>query len=179
MKSKKFHLALLALAAAIVLVASACGGNSSTGASASGAASGTGTVSVRSVDGVGDVLVDAKGSALYASDQEAGGMVACKGGCVAFWNPLTVGTGQPTAGDALHAKLGVVSRPDGARQVTFRGRPLYRFTQDPGPGVVTGNGFADSFDGQSFSWHVVTPTGVARTSTNSSGMDDSGGSLYR
>lgn len=179
MKSKKIHLALLALAAAIVLVASACGGNSGTGASTPDAASGTGTVSVRSVDGVGEVLVDAKGSALYASDQEAGGMVVCIGGCVAFWNPLTVGAGQPSAGDGLHGKLAVVSRPDGARQVTFRGRPLYRFTQDPGPAVVTGNGFADSFGGQSFTWHVVTPTGVARTSANSSGTDDSGGSLYR
>ena len=51
-------------------------------------------------------------------------------------------------------------------------------TQDPGAGVVTGNGFADSFDGRSFTWHVATPTGVSRTSTNSSDMSDSGGSLY-
>ncbi len=78
----------------------------------------------------------------------------------------------------LDGRLGVVSRPGGTRQVTFRGRPLYRFTQDPGAGVVTGNGFADSFDGRSFTWHVATPTGVSRTSTNSSDMSDSGGSLY-
>jgi predicted lipoprotein with Yx(FWY)xxD motif len=179
MKSKKIHLALLALAAAIVLVASACGGSSDTGAAASGAASGTGTVSVRSVDGVGDVLVDAKGSALYASEQEAGGTIVCTGACVAFWSPLTVGAGRPSAAGALHGKLGLVSRPDGARQVTFRGRPLYRFTQDPSPGVVTGNGFADSFGGRSFTWHVATPSGVARTSANSSDMGESTGSLYR
>ena len=62
---------------------------------------------------------------------------------------MTVGAGRPSAAAALHGKLGLVSRPDGARQVTFRGRPLYRFTQDPSPGVVTGNGFADSFGGRS------------------------------
>ena len=47
-------------------------------------------------------------------------MVVCIGGCVSFWNPLTVGAGQPSAGDGLHGKLAVVSRPDGARLVTFR-----------------------------------------------------------
>jgi predicted lipoprotein with Yx(FWY)xxD motif len=34
--------------------------------------------------------------------------------------------------------------------VTVDGRLLYRFTEDPDKGVVTGNGFADSFDGRAF-----------------------------
>ena len=104
---------------------------------------------------MGDVLVDAKGLGALRVRAGSRGTIVCTGACVAFWSPLTVGAGRPSAGDALHGKLGVVSRPDGARQVTFRGRPLYRFTQDPSPGVVTGNGFADSFGGRSFTWHVV------------------------
>ena len=42
-----------------------------------------------------------------------------------------------------------MTRPDGSRQVTFDGRPLYRFAEDSDAGTVTGNGIADSFDGQS------------------------------
>jgi hypothetical protein len=50
-------------------------------------------------------------------------------------------------------------------------RPLYRFVEDPSPGTVTGNGFADTFDGQRFTWHVATPTGVSDSSENSSTSD--------
>jgi hypothetical protein len=51
--------------------------------------------------------------------------------------------------------------------VAFDGRLLYRFTEDPSAGTVTGNGFADSFAGQAFTWHVVTPTGASTSSANS------------
>lgn len=169
---------LLALAAAVVLIVSACGGSSDSGASAPDDVAAAGTVSVASVDGVGDVLVDATGAALYAADQEVDGMVVCTDACTTVWEPLTVGAGRPTAGDGLDAQLGVITRPDGDRQVTFDGRLLYRFVEDPGPGVVTGNGFADVFAGQAFTWHVATPTGVSASSANSSSTGGSLDSLY-
>lgn len=178
MKSIKTSIALLALAVATVLIVSACGGSSTSGAPGSDDAGAAETVSVRSVDGVGDVLVDAQGAALYAADQEADGMVACTGSCTSIWDPLTV-SGRPTAGTGLGSMLGVLTRPDGGRQVTFDGRLLYRFVEDPGPGVVTGNGFADSFDGRAFTWHVATPTGISTTSDNSTSSGDSPGSMYR
>jgi len=177
MKRTRTYLALLTLAVA-VLVASGCGGSSDSGTSAPKGSSGTETVSVRSVDGVGDVLVDAQGAALYAADQETSGMVACTDTCTSIWDPLTVSAGMPTAGDGVTA-VGAVTRPDGTRQVTVDGRLLYRFTEDPGTGVVTGNGFADSFDGKAFTWHVATPTGISTTSENSTASGDSAGSLYR
>jgi predicted lipoprotein with Yx(FWY)xxD motif len=49
----------------------------------------------------------------------------------------------------------VAERPDGTRQVTLDGRRLYTFVQDE-PGEVTGDGFSDAFDGQQFTWHVVS-----------------------
>ncbi|HET8872542.1 MAG TPA: hypothetical protein VFM83_02550 [Gaiellaceae bacterium] len=168
MKSKQTYLPLLALAAAVVVL-SACGGSSgsSTGASAPDNASTGQTVSVSNVDGVGKVLVDAKNMALYAADQEAGGMVVCTDGCTTIWHPLTV-AGKPSGGAGLSGKLGTVKRPDGDRQVTFQGRLLYRFQEDPGPDMVTGNAFADSFGGKGFTWHVATPTGISSSSDNSS-----------
>jgi predicted lipoprotein with Yx(FWY)xxD motif len=168
MNAKTTYMSLLALAAA-VLILSACGGSSgsSTGASAPANSSTGQTVSVADIDGVGKVLVDAQSMALYAADQEAGGKVVCTDACTTIWQPLTVAK-RPSAGGDLSGKLGTVRRPGGARQVTFQGRPLYRFQEDPGTDMVTGNGFADSFSGKAFTWHVATPTGISSSSDNSS-----------
>jgi predicted lipoprotein with Yx(FWY)xxD motif len=159
---------ILALAAAAVLLLAACGGSGDGGGSSAAP-----TVSVDTVDGVGEVLVDADGAALYAADQEAAGTALCVEACAGIWEPLTVSAGEtPTGADGLDGDLGVASRPDGTRQVTFDGRLLYRFVEDPAPGAVTGNGFADTFAGRAFTWHVATPSGVSTSSANS---DSSGG----
>ena len=172
MDKRRTYLALLALAVATALLVSACGGSGDSGAAAPDTRAVSGAVS--SVDGVGDVLVDAQGAALYAADQERSGMVVCTGSCTSIWKPLTV-SGRPTAGDGVVAKLGTVERPDGHRQVTLAGRLLYRFMEDPQAGTVTGNGFADSFDGQAFRWHVATPQGISTSDDNSSSSSGSPG----
>jgi predicted lipoprotein with Yx(FWY)xxD motif len=175
MKAIRTYASLLALVGTLMLIVSACGGSSDSGTetSAPDNSDAATTVAVSSVDGVGKVLVDAQGAALYAADQEAGGMVLCTDSCTTIWDPLTVsGDEAPTAANGLGDKLAVVERPDGAQQVTFDDRLLYRFLEDPSPGTVTGNGFADSFDGQAFTWHVATPTGVSTSSANSTSPSD-------
>jgi predicted lipoprotein with Yx(FWY)xxD motif len=171
MNSIRTSASLAALAAAVVLVASACGGSGDSGASAP-APGGSGparTVSVDSIAGVGKVLVDANGAALYAADQEAKGHIVCTDSCTTIWQPLTLGGSKsPTGEGAVSTELGTIERPDGDRQVTFDGRPLYRFSEDPDAGVVTGNGFEDTFDGHAFTWHVATSGGISMTSSNSS-----------
>jgi predicted lipoprotein with Yx(FWY)xxD motif len=157
---------LAALLATVALLASACGGSGGSGASAPTQGR---TVSVESVDGVGDVLVDSRGAALYAADQERGGTIVCTASCTSIWEPLTVGGATKPTGEApVSGKLGTIMRPGGGRQVTLAGRPLYRFLEDPDTGVVTGNGFDDTFDGKAFTWHVATPAGISTTSSNSS-----------
>ena len=123
----------------------------------SGVKAGRATVSVKSVGGTGKVLVDAKGRALYMNDEERGGKVLCVGACLSFWKPLVV-SGTPRAA-SLPGKLAVVKRPDGGRQVTYKGRLLYEFTLDKA-GKVTGDGFKDAFGGQTFTWHVARPAGA-------------------
>jgi predicted lipoprotein with Yx(FWY)xxD motif len=163
---------VIVLAAVAVVALAACGGSSdsSTGASAPANSDGTLTVSTTSVDGVGEVLIDAEGAALYSPDQEAGGKVLCTGSCESIWIPLTLPAGDqsPTADSDLSAALGIIQRPDGTEQVTFDGKPLYRFAEDPAPGTVTGDGFVDSFDGKSFTWHVASPGGTATGSSSTS-----------
>ena len=126
------------------------------------------TVSVKQISGHGKLLVDAKGRALYRSEQERGGMVLCKGACLSFWQPLTV-AGAPTKSNSLVGKLGVVKRPDGRRQVTDNGRLLYSFKLDK-PGHVTGDGFKDAFGGQKFTWHLVRPAGASSSSGTTTTM---------
>jgi predicted lipoprotein with Yx(FWY)xxD motif len=150
---------LIVVVAAVVavLALAACGGGGSDSNSSAMSSDGTTTVSVEKIGDSGRVLVDSAGKALYAPDQEANGRVICTDACTSFWMPLTIGSGAPT-GDGVAGKLGVAERPDGTRQVTFDGKRLYTFAQDK-PGEVTGDGFSDAFDGQQFTWHVVTADG--------------------
>jgi predicted lipoprotein with Yx(FWY)xxD motif len=158
-------LALLGLAI-LALAASGCGGNASAGGSATTSSSST-TVAVRQVDGVGNVLVDSKGDALYSPDQEANGMILCKGSCTSIWVPLTLSANaKPTGSGEVNTMLGTVRRPDGSVQVTFRGKPLYTFAEDSSPGMVTGNGAQDQFGGQQFTWHVASVGAVSSTGTS-------------
>ena len=145
----------LAILVGAVLALSACGGSKS--GSPAPPANAKSTVTAQKVSGTGTVLVDAKGDALYSPAEEKGGTIHCTGGCTAVWVPLTVASGAtPTAGSGVSGKLGVVKRPDGTRQVTWNGSPLYTFANDGGPGDVMGNGATDNFSGMSFTWHVAT-----------------------
>jgi predicted lipoprotein with Yx(FWY)xxD motif len=163
----------VAVAAAVVAIAAySAGGNDNSSGDAAPAA-GAATVSSREIDGEGAVLVDSAGRALYASDQEkAAGKVLCTDGCTSFWMPLTVAKGSPTE-HSVSGELGVMRRPDGARQVTLDGKLLYSFTQDS-PGKVTGDGFEDAFGGRTFTWHVVRADG----NTSSSGSSGTTGGPY-
>ena len=156
------------LASVVVLLALlvGCGG----GGSGEPVSAGGETVSVANVAGVGDVLVDARGNALYSPDQEANGKVLCTDACASIRIPLTLpASEQPTGSSDVSSHLGLIRRPDGAEQVTYEGKPLYTFAEDPSPGEVTGNGFADDFGGTSFTWHVAAPGAVSGGTTSTGG----------
>jgi predicted lipoprotein with Yx(FWY)xxD motif len=147
-----------------VLALAGCGSN---GGSSSSATSGSGssgdTVTVRH-DGGQTVLTTASGRTLYMSDQEHGHVLCTSGDCEAIWNPLTVAAGgRLRAPSTVASELGTVKRPDGSRQVTLEGSPLYTFSFDHSAGQVNGDGQKDSFDGTNFSWHAATPTGGQST----------------
>jgi predicted lipoprotein with Yx(FWY)xxD motif len=174
----KTYSVLAAVAAAAALGLTACGGGSpSSSNSPSGAAMTGSTVAVKHVQGVGNVLVDSKGAALYSPAQEASGKVLCTGSCTSIWIPLRLpaGKSRPVASSALTGSLGVVTRPGGSTQVTFDGRPLYRFAEDAKPGQVTGNNVTDNFGGKQFTWHVASTGSKSSTgSTSSTGSSSSG-----
>jgi predicted lipoprotein with Yx(FWY)xxD motif len=158
---KRLLLPGAALAASLALAACGSSGGSSGSSTTPGGANAT--VAVKSIGGVGNVLVDSAGQALYTADVESGGKVMCTGACTSFWKPLTVGSGKPTAAGDV-GKVGVITRPDGTKQVTVDGKPVYRFSQDQ-PGKVDGNGFADDFGGRHFMWSAVLAGGGTASSS--------------
>jgi predicted lipoprotein with Yx(FWY)xxD motif len=158
---------LVALLSAAALALAACGGSGgqATGQTTNSTTTGTGdTVSSQSIGGM-NVLVDSSGSALYTPTQERSGKVMCTGSCVSIWKPLTA-SGKPSAPAGVGGTIGTLMRPDGTRQVTSDGQPLYTFTSE-GPGQLTGNGVSDSFDGNSFTWHAVLTSGKPAAASSS------------
>jgi predicted lipoprotein with Yx(FWY)xxD motif len=95
------------------------------------------------------VLTANSGLTLYTLSAEKHGTFICKGSCLKDWFPLVVAKGVKPTGPV---PLGTVRRPDGRRQVTFEGRPLYTFDDDSKKGDANGEGFKDVG-----TWHAATP----------------------
>ena len=112
------------------------------------------------------VLVDRAGLTLYSLSVEQRGRFICTNSqCLSSWTPLVVATVVKPTGSP---RLGIVRRPDGRIQVTYRGRPLYRFNLDRKRGDVTGEGFKDVG-----TWHAASPS--AKTVASSPPMYPYGG----
>ena len=156
------HRLFTAAALAATLLIAACGSD----ATDAGAPARDTAIDVRHIDGVGDVLVDASGHALYTPDQEANGRIRCVDECLSFWVPLEAGA-NPTAADGA-GKVALITRPDQTKQVTVGGKPAYSFSEDA-PGKVTGDGFKDAFGGQKFTWHVLLAGGGKSDAASSEG----------
>jgi predicted lipoprotein with Yx(FWY)xxD motif len=162
---------LVALGLAALAGLTACGGSgggSTTPAAATGTSTASGTtVSQKNVSGVGEILVDSKGDALYSAEQESGSTIKCTDSCTDIWIPLTVSSSGSTPTGT--SGLALVRRPDGTSQVTYKGDPLYTFAEDTSPGEVNGNGVSDSFGGTDFTWHVAGQAGTSTTTGSGTG----------
>jgi predicted lipoprotein with Yx(FWY)xxD motif len=94
------------------------------------------------------VLTTTKGRTLYSLSVEKNGKFICTASCLSVWHPLTVPAGVRPTGPV---KLGTVMRPEGGTQVTYKGRPLYRFGGDTKAGQANGEGIKDVG-----TWHAAS-----------------------
>jgi putative copper resistance protein D len=106
---------------------------------------------------LGPVVVDGGSRVLYRFDADSTAPPASTcitPACTAVWEPVLTDD-RPAAGHGVDPDLiGTTVRPDGTRQVTLGGRPLYRRAGEPsGP---TGGG-SHGADG---AWFVVAPDGT-------------------
>jgi predicted lipoprotein with Yx(FWY)xxD motif len=115
------------------------------------------TVQVRTIAGVGKVLVTAKGYALYMFQPDNQRSVTCTGACAGTWPPVKVpGGGSFAAGPGVDGSLlGTDPDPEGGDVLTYNGWPLYTYTGDVQSAQATGQ----AIDLNGGEWYVLRPDG--------------------
>ena len=102
----------------------------------------------------GKALFGPSGKVLYGFTADGKKKARCYGNCAAVWPPLLT-RGAPVAGPGVkRALLGTTTRKNGAKQVTYRGHPLYYYVDDPVGKVKCQN--VEEYGGL---WLIVKPSG--------------------
>jgi len=154
---RKSGWAVAAALGSLALLLAGCGGSSSSSSSAPpaggrpssvvGEISPGDTVLVVQKSDLGYVLALADGDVVYTyGNDKQGGQPTCTDSCAAVW-PAVTGLPLTSLGETLPGKLGTVTLPNGAKQVTYNGYPLYTY-KGASPMSTTGNGVGGV-------WHVI------------------------
>jgi predicted lipoprotein with Yx(FWY)xxD motif len=157
---KQLGISLSAVALAAVLTG--CGGGTGGTSSPTTAESSTtasapapaGAVDLKTASsGAGQIVVDAKGMSVYffTKDVKDSGTSACTGACIAAWPPVLTESGSPSV-EGVTATVGTIPTPEGKKQVTVNGMPVYYYIKDKAAGDITGQGVNDV-------WYLVSPAG--------------------
>ena len=88
----------------------------------------------------GGVLVAPGGVTIYTFDKDTANSrkSTCNGPCATLWPPMTAGATDMPVGN-----YSVVTRDDGARQLAYKGKPVYTYKADVKAGDRTGDNFRD------------------------------------
>ncbi|MDN4644289.1 COG4315 family predicted lipoprotein [Arthrobacter sp. PsM3] len=174
----KKHLSIGVSAFALAALLSGCAGTSGTGTSTTSAAATTTSAAATTPPGsaaagsapapapasaatdlkvadssAGRIVVDGKGMSVYvyAKDVKDSGRSACTGGCLQSWPPVLAAAGTPTA-DGVTGTVGTIATPDGKKQLTINGMPVYYYAKDTAAGDILGQGVGSV-------WHLIAPSG--------------------
>ena len=141
---------------AVLLVCSA-------GAVAAAGATGTRAVAAKAAKvqlrhtSLGKILVNASGFTLYRFSHDPRNKNTCMGveNCSEIWPPLLT-SGRPIAGAGVKSSLlSSIRLPNGSRQVTYAGHPLYTYSPSTERGETSYVGFS-SYGG---TWYAVNAAG--------------------
>ena len=102
---------------------------------------------------LGEIVVDGEGMTVYyfTKDEKDSGVSNCTGDCLVAWPPVLTEGDAPEI-EGITAEVGTIDTPDGKKQVTIDGMPIYYWQNDKAPGDVDGQGVNDV-------WYVVAPDG--------------------
>ncbi|MEV6260052.1 SCO0930 family lipoprotein [Streptomyces sp. NPDC051784] len=122
-----------------------------------GASKPAGQLAVWDSGELGKVLTDSEGFTLYRFDKDSTEPPKsnCDGDCAKAWPPVPAEEATAAAGTGADA-IGQVIRPDGSRQLTVGGRPVYRYAEDSSPGEAKGQGVGGT-------WFAAAPDGKKAT----------------
>lgn len=98
---------------------------------------------------LGNYLTDEYGRTLYYFDKDTPQTSVCEGTCLVNW-PSYLADGDYVPTGVSKADIGTITRPDGSKQTTFKGYPLYYFIKDKEHGDVLGQDVGNV-------WFVVNP----------------------
>ncbi len=97
----------------------------------------------------GSVMTNTDGFTLYFFAPDSKGTSNCNGGCANAWPAFF--TDDLTLDNGLNADdFGTINREDGSQQITYKGWPLYTFSNDNAAGEINGDGANDT-------WYVAKP----------------------
>ena len=138
-----------------------CGGGSATGATAPSNATTAAQSTAKSMPSLmistyktpedGTLISGADNRTLYVltADEKSTSahekLSTCYTACAAVWPPVLASDAPAVAGKASASLLGLTTRHDGTKQVTYNGLPLYYYAADTKAGQATGNHLKDSF----------------------------------
>ncbi len=139
------------------------------------AAATTSGLSTSDVGNLGTVVTDQDGRTLYlfTNDSRDPSSSSCSGGCAQKWPPAVVGQDRVRVSGIDTGLLGTTTRPDGSKQITLNGSPLYRFSGDAKAGDTNGENVGGT-------WFAVTAQGekVTTQGSNDSNSNDGNGGSY-
>ena len=101
----------------------------------------------------GEIVVASNGMSVYffTKDVKDSGTRACTDACLAAWPPVTTAAETPQV-EGVTGTVGTITTPDGAKQVTLNGLPLYYFAKDTKAGDILGQGVNGV-------WYLADPSG--------------------
>jgi predicted lipoprotein with Yx(FWY)xxD motif len=104
---------------------------------------------------IGEILVDQNRMTLYTLSADQPGSSTCSSACAEAWPPAVIDAASAAAirtqAPPGIAEIRTMDRDGGSVQLTWAGKPLYRFAEDAVPGDLNGNG-VDAFGG---TWSLV------------------------
>ena len=92
-------------------------------------------------DVFGPILATHAKKALYTWNVEkrAGGKIRCTGACAVAWPPLLAKGAVPKRVAGIKGTFGTIRRPDGKRQVTYKGLAVYTYAHERPTQVLCDN----------------------------------------
>jgi predicted lipoprotein with Yx(FWY)xxD motif len=87
----------------------------------------------------GNILTDGNGKSLYFFAVDANGTSGCTGDCEKIW-PVFYAKDATLPSGINAADVATITRPDGSKQTTFKGWPLYYYAPDAAAADVKGDG---------------------------------------
>jgi predicted lipoprotein with Yx(FWY)xxD motif len=118
------------------------------------------SVNTNSKAGIGTYLVDGNGHTLYWTTLDSVGQSNVTGTILANW-PIFYVANIVSASPLVASDFGSITRADGNKQTTYKGRPIYYYINDQAAGDTRGQGINGV-------WFAVDPSASGPTATTSS-----------